>query len=54
MRVEVLDEAEGDLVDGLRFYERQSPGLGAYFLDSLYSDIDTLRLFGGIHPIRFG
>lgn len=54
MRVEILDEAEADLVDGFWFYERQAPGLGEYFLDSLYSDIDSLQLFGGIHPIRFG
>lgn len=24
-------------------------GLGIYFLDSLYSDIDSLRIYGGIH-----
>ncbi len=34
MRVQVLDEATGDLVAGYRFYERQSEGLGEYFLDS--------------------
>jgi hypothetical protein len=28
MRVEVLDEAEQDLVDGAHFYEAQEPGLG--------------------------
>jgi len=33
MRVEVLDEAEQDLVDGAHFYEAQEPGLGQYFLD---------------------
>jgi len=34
MRIEILDEAEKDLVDGYAFYERQSQGLGHYFLDS--------------------
>ena len=41
MRVEVLDEAEQDLVDGAHFYEAQEPGLGQYFLDSLFSDVDS-------------
>jgi hypothetical protein len=37
-------------VDGFEFYERQLPGLGTYFLDSLYADIDSLSLYAGIHP----
>ena len=53
MRIEILDEAEKDLLRGFRFYEKQRPGLGDYFLDSLYSDIDSLHLFGGIHPWYF-
>lgn len=36
------------------FYERNEPGLGGYFLDSLYSDIDSLQLYAGIHRIHFG
>ena len=54
MRVRILDTAERDLEDGFRFYERQSVGLGYYFLDSLYSDIDSLSDFGGIHRVFFG
>lgn len=54
MRVRILDNAERDLEEGYHFYERQSPGLGTYFLDSLYSDIDSLSYFGGIHCIVFG
>ncbi len=46
--------AEKDLEDGYHFYERQSPGLGFYFLDTLYSDIDSLSYFGGIHNTIFG
>jgi len=37
---------------GIRFYERQLEGLGAYFLDSISADIDALQLFAGIHPKR--
>jgi hypothetical protein len=54
MRVRILSVAENDLEDGYRFYESQLSGLGSYFLDSLYSDIDSLAYFGGIHPMVFG
>ena len=49
MKIEILDEAEGDLIGGFHFYERQEPGLGWYFLDSLFSDIDSLLVYAGIH-----
>ena len=52
MKIRILDEAEQDLVDGVLFYEAQDQGLGDYFLDSISADIDSLQLFGGIHPIR--
>jgi hypothetical protein len=54
MRIRILSSAEMDLEEGYRFYESQSPGLGSYFLDSLYSDIDSLAYFGGIHQVVFG
>jgi plasmid stabilization system protein ParE len=54
VRIQVLDEATVDLADGFRFYERQADGLGEYFLDSLWSDINSLRLHGGIHTIHNG
>ena len=54
MRIRILRAAEDDLEEGFRFYESQSPGLGSYFLDSLYSDIDSLAYFGGIHQVVFG
>lgn len=54
MKVEILDEAERDMIDGFRFYEVQAEGLGDYFLDSLYADIDSLRLYAGIHPLHLG
>jgi hypothetical protein len=37
MIVRILDSALEDLDRGRNFYERQSEGLGAYFLDSLLS-----------------
>lgn len=54
MRIRILAAAEKDLEEGYRFYESQSPGLGSYFLDSLYSDIDSLAYFGGLHQVVFG
>jgi hypothetical protein len=44
VRIEILDEAEADLIEGFDFYERQETGLGWYFLDSLFSDVDSLLL----------
>lgn len=38
MRVELRDEAREDLADAAYFYERQSSGLGDYFIDSLRDD----------------
>jgi plasmid stabilization system protein ParE len=54
MRIEVLDDAKDDLIDGFRFYEDQVSGLGAYFLDSIFADIDSLLLYAGAHRIVFG
>lgn len=52
--IRILSAARRDLVRGYRFYERQAPGVGRYFLDSLFSDIDSLGLNAGMHPIYFG
>lgn len=54
MIIEVLDDAKEDLICGFHFYENRSPGLGAYFLDSLFADIDSLQLYAGVHRIVFG
>lgn len=49
MKVKILGPAEKDLEEGYVFYGRQAQGLGAYFLDSLYADIDSLAYYGGVH-----
>ena len=54
MKIEILEEAEQDLIDGYRFYESQESGVGEYFLDSIFSDIDSLQLYAGIHAKYFG
>ena len=47
MKIEILDEAEADLIEGYHFYEAQDAGLGSYFLDSLL-------IHAGVHAVVFG
>jgi hypothetical protein len=54
MNVKILPSAIEDLASGFDFYEVQQTGLGSYFLESLFSDIESLRLYAGIHPKVFG
>jgi plasmid stabilization system protein ParE len=54
MKVRILASAHNDLATGRAFYEHQGVGLGDYFLDSVFSDIDSLALYGGIHPKVMG
>jgi len=49
VKIQILDIALFDIQDGQQFYEQQQEGLGAYFLNSLFSDIDALLLYGDIH-----
>lgn len=44
MKTQILDEAQADLREGAEFYEHQNAGLGTYFLDTIFSDIDSLIL----------
>ena len=54
MKIKILSAAEDDIEEGYRFYESQDSGLGSYFLDSLYSDIDSLAYFGVMHRVVMG
>jgi plasmid stabilization system protein ParE len=54
MTILILPSARDDLFEGFHFYERQQEGVGQYFLESLFSDIESLRLYAGIHSKRFG
>jgi hypothetical protein len=54
VRIDILDEAQEDLIEGFHFYEDREIGLGSYFLDCLFSDIDSLVLFAGIHQLFSG
>ncbi|MEO6786620.1 MAG: type II toxin-antitoxin system RelE/ParE family toxin [Chthoniobacteraceae bacterium] len=52
--VVVLADAARDLELGRDFYDAQALGIGDYFADSLLSDLESLRLFHGIHSRHFG
>jgi hypothetical protein len=54
MRLRVLSSGLADLRGGKRFYDEQEEGIGDYFYDSLFADIDTLKLTAGIHRKVFG
>jgi plasmid stabilization system protein ParE len=54
MKIRILPNAETDLELGADFYESQRAGLGEYFLTSLISDVESLKLYGGIHEQYFG
>ncbi|MBI4621278.1 MAG: type II toxin-antitoxin system RelE/ParE family toxin [Desulfobacterales bacterium] len=53
MKIKILNSANRDLIDGFYFYEKQTEGLGTYFLDTLFSDIDSLKIYARIHSIHF-
>ena len=54
VRIVILRSAIEDLIRGQAFYERQGEGLGDYFEEALSADIDSLRLFAGIHAWAYG
>ena len=54
MKIKILKSAKNDLREGFYFYESQQAGLGTYFLETLSSDIESLKLFAGRYlKIRF-
>jgi hypothetical protein len=54
MTVRILTSALNDLASGREFYEKQAEGVGIFFFDSLFSDIDSPALYGGVHAKVFG
>jgi hypothetical protein len=48
-QIRILTLAVQDLERGRDFHESQQPGLGDYFPDSLFADIDALLLYAGVH-----
>ncbi|MDY0361447.1 MAG: type II toxin-antitoxin system RelE/ParE family toxin [Desulforegulaceae bacterium] len=54
MKIRLLGSAYNDLKYGRRFYEKINSNLGDYFFECLFSEIDSLMLYYGIHPKCFG
>lgn len=52
--VVTLEAAARDLDAGKAFYDFNEEGIGLYFIDSLLSDIESLRFLSGTHTQRFG
>ena len=49
MKIRISPSALDDLDRGRRFYARHGNSVGEYFLDSLFSDIDSLEFYAGVH-----
>jgi plasmid stabilization system protein ParE len=54
MKIKILASALEDLHAGRLFYDKQVEGVGEYFFDALFADIDSLTLYAGIHSKIFG
>ena len=52
--VVTLKEVAIDLNYGKAFYDQRETGVGDYFWDSLVADIESLRIYAGIHNRRYG
>jgi hypothetical protein len=54
VEIRLLESAKEDLRDGWAFFERQSDGLGDYFLDCIQSDVSSLHVYAGVHETADG
>jgi plasmid stabilization system protein ParE len=54
MKIRLLDSALEDIAAARTFYDSQDDGIGAYFFDSIFAEIDSLVLFAGTHLKKIG
>lgn len=52
MLVKILASGHEDIVEGCQFYDSQQEGLGRYFTDYVYCELESLSFLGGMH-VRF-
>ncbi|UCN01390.1 hypothetical protein LCX93_05585 [Sulfurimonas sp. SWIR-19] len=45
MNIQILTSAKIDISSGADFYECQSQGLGQYFLNTIFSDIESFYIY---------
>ncbi len=50
----VSEEADKDLETGKSFYERGGKGVSEYFANTLVGDIESLKIYAGIHLKKHG
>ncbi len=53
-KVIALRQVNDDLSEGKKFYDFNEIGIGDYFYDSILSDIESLKLYAGIHRKQLG
>lgn len=46
---EILPSGFEDIANGRVFYDAKEAGLGDYFMASVFAEIESLRLYAGIH-----
>lgn len=54
MNLSFHESVEFDLADGVEFYDRQEPGVGEYFQESILADAIELQKDYGIHSKKWG
>lgn len=54
MHIEILDDAQEDILQGTLLYESEQYGIRDYFLEAISSDIESLHLYTGIHTVHNG
>ena len=50
----VMKEVVDDLNDVKAFYEERESGIGDYFWDSLFAEIESLVIYAGVHVREHG
>ena len=54
MTPKILPSAFADLAAGRDFYDSQEAEIGTYFLETVFAEIESLRIYAGIHEKKFG
>lgn len=54
MKVRILRSALEDIAAARCFYDARAAGVGEYFFDSIFTEVDSLILYAGIHRLHFG
>lgn len=54
MKIKILESTKEDLKEGYYFYELKRKGVGSYFLEALSADIESIKIFSGVHEIYLG